>query len=232
MAVTTPNLWALIQSHYIVAYFQRYINHDMNALEYLFFYNHNYDNHRERYIIRINDYSLEPTGFILHFNIIDSTTGRHVFPMNSLHITIHSIPGGPSQSHIVTREHPRTQINLSFSSYNPPYSAITCRTIVPLEIYNFMQTNGVPRESYELTNGVLRESYDDFYNIFERVLPVGIQNIINAVKDNIGGALSGELLMRSQSVQQKYINYKEKYLKYKQKYLELKNELTNKKIDI
>jgi hypothetical protein len=215
MAVTTPNLWALMSSNAIEWYFTHYILGEISEFQRIFLYN-NYDNRGNRYNISVSNFIVRPTGLVIELNIYDSITRTYVFPMNTLHITIHSMPGGLSQTHIVTNRYPAAQINLMFSSDNPPYSDISCWVLRSAELNRFLRINRV-------------DHIQDMYDIMEYVLPIGLQNIINAVKNNIGGALDGTDLMRTQSVQQKYINYKEKYLKYKQKYLELKKELTNKK---
>ena len=226
LPVETRNLWAICSSHMIYGSIEYYLKRaGLDQLNNIFlgyrevFGVVNYDNQNSYFNIRINNIRISDSGFFIDFTIWNRINGHLLFNQGDLHISVHSIPGGPSQTHIALNKY-RYKINLKF--FRDTNGNIECE----IEDENESELNLFIREYFI---NIDPESYLQIRNLLSYTIPTGFSNIINdmCMKESPDGIRSPQdpvNLMRSQS----YQPYQQKYLKYKKKYLLLKKQLNNK----
>jgi hypothetical protein len=213
--ITPPNrnLWAFMRGTplriFIDSFKHRFGYNWKNEIENIFLRHVDMD---EFVRIKIEDIRID-NNFIIVLNAKLGGGERYIFPIDSLHVTIHDTPGGPTQSHIKINNFGYV-INLQFQRIG---ERIVCNIEDESELISFTKNYIIYIPDVPIRH------YEPLEYLFGTIIPNGITNIINSTIEMFG---ADQTLIRPENMHLgRSISYIQKYLKYKQKYLELKKKL-------
>ena len=190
----TSNLWSYISSHNLLDFITRhgsYINGIfLDSLDTIY---------TDRFILRVTNIRLGEAhghhgGLYIDISITDLQTNSSLF--NDLHISIHSVPGGPSQSHISTKTQFLSPLDKQYDRLNLKFSKHIGSDDIGVELQDLNELNDFCH-IHRLSRRYDLDDLDKIQYILSRIIPQGLRNILLSIDRHITKDID---MSRSQSV--------------------------------